>query len=847
MNLRRSHIARTVGLAVLWAGLVFGDGTGTATESGGEPPYPVWWSPVLELDSLDDIDERLARALWRETDEGMPLIKIDGDKREDVTASSCVELIRFDEQGYFGAGSHDQWVQQYLLAQCRAIEWLRRARPAERSFLREFVLDEEAIHLLPAMVDISPSCDFLCRQNVANERRIPLGKFEPVFRVTVTSNEEIEIRTLGAETDLSILARGDFNEDGLDDLLLLASTGATEGTWAGAEIYLVSREAPGAVLAVLETGTTVCTDYHCQKTYDYPNVLGETNPSPTTGPKSPEPRGPITSGAIGQLPGQADIMAPEHGPPYPVWWWPSIYLQSLEDVDELYEMEFWLATEGTPLEKVSGGQLIEINARSCKEFVRYVREGYRLHRQNLSHETIITRCQALERLKTAKPAKVSYLRNLVLDETVLDLLPAPLGFWTSPCVAYEALAFNEAGKSWQRFTEERAEKRQVPAFADGRVYHLQFINERMFRAWALAWVIDIEILAGGDFNGDGLDDILVKRDLSTDVSGHEDSDLLILSRDAPDAVLRFVNVEDFPDSELHRMAIGAETTAVMPTANQCRVGSGDQGGNEGGEADSVWWSDQLELQSLDSISERLQRRFSRPSSGAFQLDTWPRREEGPVSAENCEELLSYLDADYSIETDYELGHWQAMRCRALVALRGAKPARRSYLRDFVLDQGSIELFPILFAETSLLYGPCRLHLYNQARFSLAAYIGDEVADGRNVFHSSDPTFRIESRGDKEITLATRYRGARLSIVGGGDIDGDGLDDILLEMSRWRYDWEELDDNGSPRTYGVVDSLFVLSRDDPAGVFWVVNADEFLPSKQDCDDWRAETEWSIRQE
>ena len=245
MRSRLRKIARTAGLTALWAGLAFAN-----SALAEEPPYPVWWSPVLELDSIEAIDARLARALWLEYDDGMPLIKIEGDEREDVSADNCIELRKFDEQGYFGAGSHDQWVQQYLLAHCRAIEWMRRARPAKRSFLRDFVLDEEAIHVLPALVDISPSCDYRCRQLVADERRIPLSQFEPVFRVTVTSTEEIEIRTLGAETDLSILARGDFNDDGLDDLLLLASSGATEGTWGGAEIYLLSRGTPGAVLGV---------------------------------------------------------------------------------------------------------------------------------------------------------------------------------------------------------------------------------------------------------------------------------------------------------------------------------------------------------------------------------------------------------------------------------------------------------------------------------------------------------------------------------------------------------------------------------------------------------------------
>ncbi len=72
-------MARRVGLAVLWASLAFGKGAVAATEPDAEPPYPIWWSPVLELDSLEAIDARLHRALWPGDDEGMTLYKQEGD------------------------------------------------------------------------------------------------------------------------------------------------------------------------------------------------------------------------------------------------------------------------------------------------------------------------------------------------------------------------------------------------------------------------------------------------------------------------------------------------------------------------------------------------------------------------------------------------------------------------------------------------------------------------------------------------------------------------------------------------------------------------------------------------
>ncbi len=259
----------------------------------------------------------------------------------------------------------------------------------------------------------------------------------------------------------------------------------------------------------------------------------------------------------------------------------------------------------------------------------------------------------------------------------------------------------------------------------------------------------------------------------------------------------------------------------------------------------VWWSDDFELSTLDEVDRRMREGFSRPSSGAFQMDKWPGLKDGPVPARNCEELLGYVDADYTIETDHNFGHWQVMRCRTIMALKDALPASVSHLRDFVLDAEALDIFPMFFRESSLRFGRCRQHLYNQARFSIKADIGGRPTEGRNVFDTADPTFEIETHSDREIFITTRHRSARLTIVAGGDFNGDGLDDILLETNRWQFHRDSVSTGIEASTGWTENKHFILSRDCPDGVLWVVNADDFLYSKEDCEDWRAETEWSVR--
>ena len=251
------------------AALVF---AAAAAASADEPPYPVWWSPVLELESLESVNERLERALWPDNEEGLLLYSGSGANLVEPRANSCASLKKLTEAGYFGGGSPTIWVQHYHLSLCEAIQALGSAAPANVSFLRDFTFDVESVHYLPAMVNLSPSCDFVCREMVANDKGIPLNRFDDVLLRQVISDTEIDIWTPAWQVRLTILARADFNADGVGDMLVLSSGGAIEGTYAAADLYWLTRYDSNAVLHVLGAERLLCPDYQCQKTYDDPNT-----------------------------------------------------------------------------------------------------------------------------------------------------------------------------------------------------------------------------------------------------------------------------------------------------------------------------------------------------------------------------------------------------------------------------------------------------------------------------------------------------------------------------------------------------------------------------------------------
>ena len=233
------------------------------TSAAADASYPVWWSPKLELQSLDQVDQRLRRDLWPEIGKGFELYLRGNSRSRKAYARDCSTMISLSEAGYWGLGNINIKPQIFNLAHCRAIALLAQANPVRTSYLRDFTLNAEALDYLPALVNLYPSCEFICYAVEANEHGIPFTKFETPLVVEVTSDDEMTVWTTGWMVILTIVGRGDFTEDGVDDMLLLANGGATEGTYGTTRLYLVTRNEAEAVLRVIDAEQELCPDYDC--------------------------------------------------------------------------------------------------------------------------------------------------------------------------------------------------------------------------------------------------------------------------------------------------------------------------------------------------------------------------------------------------------------------------------------------------------------------------------------------------------------------------------------------------------------------------------------------------------
>ena len=176
-----------------------------------------------------------------------------GGERKSAHVDNCNSLKHWAAQGYEARINPNFKALQYNEITCRIIELLRHAKPARKSHVREFALDADAINYLPAMVDLHPFTSGVRWQCEANEKGIPLAQASEVSKIKIAGPNEMEFESPGMSVGVEAMARGDFNGDGLDDLVVRVVAGATGGTWGGTRQLLLSRAYPNAVLRILNT------------------------------------------------------------------------------------------------------------------------------------------------------------------------------------------------------------------------------------------------------------------------------------------------------------------------------------------------------------------------------------------------------------------------------------------------------------------------------------------------------------------------------------------------------------------------------------------------------------------
>ena len=264
---------RWIGAAALAITVLLADIGASTAASAAQEKFPVWWSPSLELESLDQIDAILD-GLYPPEDQ-VVVTKYVGDDntipplREVI--QNCRDHIRLIEDGYeiFSFPSDALDLKRRYGDECFALDALSRAKPATSSFVNEFELNADALSLLPPLFRPVGSCGYLRSSWLANRDGRSWTEFrhrDPYYAVEGVrplSETELEIDAEAWSVRVELYGRGDFNGDGREDLLLRTIDRFRDG-FDESHLFFLVRDGPTSTLRIAwEYGVYASTESGC--------------------------------------------------------------------------------------------------------------------------------------------------------------------------------------------------------------------------------------------------------------------------------------------------------------------------------------------------------------------------------------------------------------------------------------------------------------------------------------------------------------------------------------------------------------------------------------------------------
>ena len=231
-------------VAALCATLLVTAGACSASTDPGAR-YDVEWFDAPDAAPMagDGIQELLSRP-W------LDAIDVQGEAtagaRTPRTLESCADYLDVADLRVRPIEGGTTWVIfQARALHCQAMTLALAARPATISHLRPFAFDESLPDGLPWQVAMIISG--------AEAERIATGRpdatwrqalFEPLTEFSSCGTHCARYGDPGQEQTLRLLARGDFNGDGIEDMLLVSFDAVRGGSYRAERMLLLTRRQP---------------------------------------------------------------------------------------------------------------------------------------------------------------------------------------------------------------------------------------------------------------------------------------------------------------------------------------------------------------------------------------------------------------------------------------------------------------------------------------------------------------------------------------------------------------------------------------------------------------------------
>jgi hypothetical protein len=221
----------------------------------GPGEQPLRWTKHLKLANLAAIPAAMEEKLGPNGEAltlGRGEWKPEGTT-DTVEVRTCTSYLKAIDGGYEAQDTFQATQESFFKARCTPLWFLRVSRPSRVSHVKDLRLDGPApLSVLPGRINL------LARYPEEEEEAAMAkgGTIASIFpKIKVKSKEATSVvfvdRDSQMEGTVDVVAWGDFDHDGIEDVLLFCTKHSLEGSYRSYGNLIVTRKAAGAPLVVV--------------------------------------------------------------------------------------------------------------------------------------------------------------------------------------------------------------------------------------------------------------------------------------------------------------------------------------------------------------------------------------------------------------------------------------------------------------------------------------------------------------------------------------------------------------------------------------------------------------------
>lgn len=204
-----------------------------------KPSYPLSWTSEVKIKDLNDLDSLFDKPVdMSRACEDCSLELTNGkDENRKVKITTCREFFDEKYKNFYTYTTYDITMESWFMLECNTLKFLKNSTPSKVSYLSDFVLSEDTIKYLPAML----VCWFYGSEEVSEIMNKTLKDLEPKLKVKVKDKFNLDLEYDDTSNTIKLLAWGDFNHDGIEDVLLFLTHHYISGTGRFYESVALTR------------------------------------------------------------------------------------------------------------------------------------------------------------------------------------------------------------------------------------------------------------------------------------------------------------------------------------------------------------------------------------------------------------------------------------------------------------------------------------------------------------------------------------------------------------------------------------------------------------------------------